>query len=175
MNDANDSYNDWPLVVSVAVAYDDAFLNTSFIELFKDVSTIPVVLTVNPGKMTDVDFHKLNPIPDNLMMVRVRVNTWNLENALVDAAVEYYTERGVEVVLTWLAFYETPIPALHKDFYEFRKHILNDYWCIKSEIHAEVEHNPLVYTCGRGATSLCKDCGNCLRNYYKTKERLGNG
>lgn len=178
MNDASDSYNQFNKVMATAALYNDVFLNTSYSELFTcskgcyglDFARMPVVLTVNPGEMTDTDFHKLDPIPENLMFVRVRVNMWNLE--LVNAVVEYYTKCDVEVILTWLAYYETPVPEEYKEYYEFRKRILNDYWCIKPEIHAEVEHNPLVYICGRGATSLCKDCGNCLRNYYKAKERL---
>ena len=58
----------------------------------------PVVVTVNPSKMTDKSFHKLDPIPRNLMFVRFRINTWN--TGLAARAIDYYTALKVPVILT---------------------------------------------------------------------------
>ena len=37
--------------------------------------------------------------------------------------------------------------------------------------------NKLVYSCGTeggSGTTLCRFCGNCLREFYATKERMAN-
>lgn len=168
-NDGNDSNNQRDLVTSTALlyAYDDYFFNTSMpidLEGFK----APVVLTINPHKMTDTHFHKLKEVPKNLMFVRFRVNMWNLD--LLEEAVTYYREH-VPIVLTFMAYYTENIPEEFKEHYTWRKRILNSYNVLNPEhvkmIIEKYEGLP-VYACGKA----CKECGHCLREYYNTKERL---
>jgi hypothetical protein len=167
VNDGNDSNNQRDLVLGLTHQYEDKFYNTSMpidLEGFK----APVVLTINPHKMTDVSFHKLKDIPKNLMFVRFRVNMWNLN--LLEEAVSYYREH-VPIVLTFMAYYTENIPEEYKDCYVWQKRILNSYNVLKPENASMValHYRGLpVYTCGKG----CKDCGHCLREYYNTKERL---
>ena len=70
--------------------------------------------------------------------------------------------------------------TLNKSRYIYRKRTLNSYYAISTEAWREVmelyENNPLVYSCGKiegelGTTS-CSRCGNCLREYFNTKEKL---
>ena len=153
------------------------FYNTS---INKDISGLdaPVVLTLNPGKMTDKDWYKLEgSIPVNLMYVRIRTNTWNLE--MVDEAIEYYTERKVPVILTFMAYYRESIPEGHKDNYVFRKRTLNSYWAITTDAWEKVmdkyKYNTWVYSCGKiegeKGNSKCTRCGNCIREFYNTMDR----
>lgn len=182
VNDGNDSNIQRGLVMEMTKIYEDKFYNTS---IPKDLEGFgaPVVLTINPAspvERTDTSFYKLDPIPKNLMFVRMLTNAWNLP--LVDQAVEYYTTREVPVVLTFMRYYFTPIPEEHKSDYIFKKHKLNDYWIIKTDtwrrIMARYEDNKYVSSCGKieGEKSVfgCRFCGNCLREYYATTERLRN-
>jgi hypothetical protein len=168
MNDGNDSNVGRNRVVEVAAKYRHAFFNTAIPHLSFPG---PVVLTVNPGKMTT--FHKVDPDTPNLMMVRVRTSTANLD--LVDAAVAYYAPK-VPVVLTFLAFFHEPPPD--ERLYSFRTRTLNSYWCITQEGWDQVTaryRGKRVYTCGRDAsTHACKDCGVCLREYFATIVRMGH-
>jgi len=176
VNDGNDSNFQRNIVEQVATGqgYIDYFFNTAVPKDLGDFSG-PVVLTVNPGKMTDQDFYKLKEIPDNLMFVRIRTNTWNLFN-IVDPAVSYYTNRGVAVVLTFMAYYTTLVPQDYKKYYEWKKRTLNSYWILKQEAIGTIMHmfrnNALVYSCGYKDRHECIFCGNCLREYYNAKERL---
>ena len=163
MNDGNDSNIQRELVVEAAKAYPEVFFNTS---IPKDLGSFPgpVVLTLNPGGMTNKSFHELENIPTNLMFVRFRVSTWNL--ALCDRAVKYYTERAtpVPVVLTFLAFYEEDIPAEHAKNYSYRVRTLNQYHVITAEgwngVAGRYQGNRYVYTCGKDAdTHSCSRCG----------------
>jgi len=175
MNDGNDSNNDRKLVMEVASQYENVFYNTA---IPKDLEGFgaPVVLTLNPGKATDTYICLLkDPIPSNLMFVRIRVNTWN--TSLVDEAVEYYTKRKVPVVLTFMAYYTETIPKGHEQYYSFQTRTLNSYWVITQDawdiITKRYVENNLVYTCGKDAsTHSCARCGNCLREYYATKEKI---
>jgi hypothetical protein len=188
MNDGNDSNNQREIVESAAARYHDVFFNTS---MPKDLGGYPgpVVLTVNPGNMTDVRAHLLEEIPDNLMFVRVRVNTWNRD--LVDRVVAYYTgkvrhgeflgarpkdSKTVPVVLTFMAYYEETLPEIEQWKYVYRQRTLNSYWVLRDEIYqsiiGEYAGNPLVSMCGKdNRTYGCKSCGVCLREYFSTKER----
>jgi len=174
VNDGNDSNNGTISVCLATRKYRNAFYNTSIpkkLEFFVD----PVVLTVNPGNMTDCKAHLLDPIPNNLMFVRVRANTWNVR--VINDAVAHYTAKDVPVVLTFMAYYTETIPKEHKQYYGYRKRTLNSYWVITQEgwdeVYGRYKHNPYVYTCGRDAdTHACKFCGNCLREYYATLERI---
>jgi hypothetical protein len=178
VNDGNDSNVNRKLVMDSVRGYPDVFFNTA---IPKDLEgfNAPVVLTLNPGDMTDKDWHMVHPIPKNLMMVRFRINTWNI--ALADDAIKYYTEREVPVVLTFMA-YETLKPLMSENHYIHRKRILNEYYAIRTDIWRDImnryKDNYFVHSCGKiegekGKTG-CRYCGNCLREYYATLERMRN-
>jgi hypothetical protein len=173
MNDGNDSSHQRDLVIQTALKYRDVFFNTSVAsQCWKFPG--PVVLTVNPGRLTDINFNRCE-LTNNLMFVRFRVNTWNLE--LCDEAVHYYTEAGIPVVLTFMAYYNDTIPEDHAKYYTFRKRTLNAYWVITQQgwdfVKDRYCDNNLVYTCGKDSdTHSCSRCGNCLREYFATKTRL---
>lgn len=183
VNDGNDSTIDMLGVIKATKRYPLKFYNTSLYRPpgkyspFYDLAAFPapVVLTVNPGKMTDTDFHRVYPIPKNLMFVRVRTNTWNL--GMVDNVVEYYTIRRVPVVLTFMAYFDQPIPDRYKEDYVFRGRTINMYHAITTRawryVMARYNDDHLVYSCGKeGITTLCKHCGNCLREFFATRERM---
>jgi hypothetical protein len=176
VNDGNDSNVNRNLVRSAVVGYDDYFFNTA---VNKDLAGFedPVVLTLNPGNMTDTGWHKVDPIPKNLMFVRIRTNTWNLET-VVNPAIDYYTNNNVPVVLTFMAYYEEK-PFMCDD-YIYRKRTMNSYYAITTDAWERImlpfRYNKYVYSCGKiegeKGTSGCKYCGNCLREYYNTLERM---
>lgn len=171
MNDGNDSNYQRALVQAVAEGYKHVFFNTSTpYELEKFPA--PFVLTVNPGLMTDVDFHRIDPIPPNLMFVRVRANTWNPE--VLTTAVNYYTKREVRVVITFMAYYGEAVSEDQRDLYIWKKRTLNNYWVMKpsmqDSIMSSFNGNEYVYKCGHKNVYACKFCGNCLREYYRVIE-----
>jgi hypothetical protein len=181
MNDGNDSNHERKKVIETSWQFKDVFFNTS-IPVKLDEFPGPVVLTINPGEMTDKEFFKLEEIPKNLMFVRFRTNTWNLP--LARKAVAYYTSRGVPVVLTFMAYWQFAgsIPKSHVAKYIKRKRTSNEYVAITTESWRDVMHefedNILVSSCGKiegekGKTS-CRYCGNCLREYFATRERMHN-
>ena len=135
INDGNDSNNNRELVIKTAEQFDDYFFNTSIPKI--DVFDAPVVLTANPSKMTDNNFHKLDPIPKNLMFVRARVNLWNVKN-VVDGIVEYYTKHNIPVILTFMAYYSESIPSKYKDSYVWKKRTINSYYVLKQECVDEI-------------------------------------
>lgn len=173
INDGNDSNVQRELVEKTASMFIDKFFNTS-IPYNIDKFPAPVVLTVNPSLLTDNEFHKVN-YSDNLMFVRIRTNTWNINN-IVRPAINYYTNMSIPVVLTFMAYYNEDIHKDHIQNYTWKKRTINSYWCITSSalksITDEFENNSLVYSCGYKGQSLCKYCGNCMREYYNTKERM---
>jgi len=199
VNDGNDSNVERNLVMATAAAFPMKFYNTA---INKDLGGFdaPVVLTVNPGGYTNTGWHRVDPIPKNLMFVRVRTNVWNIES-VVDTVVKYYSEREVPVVLTFMAYYgENSIPNgqapgyMHftrhenghaiirdfKDMYMWRKRTLNSYWAIRTDTWRQImkryRDNRWVYSCGKTegelGTTACRHCGNCLREYFATMERL---
>ena len=179
INDGNDSNVDRETVIDAAERYRHRFFNTSIPRL--DFPG-PVVLTLNPGKMTDEEWHRIKFPPRNLMFVRLRTNTWNLKK-VVEPAVTFYTDREVPVVLTWMAYYHNhaSMPELHKNYYAYRRRTQNSYWAIRTQAWREAmcrfEDNPLVHSCGKiegekGSTA-CKNCGNCLREFFAAEARLG--
>jgi hypothetical protein len=183
VNDGNDSDHERARVLAATAHYPRRFYNTSSPRDLEGYGA-PVVLTVNPGEMTDERFHYPNTAhaPKNLMFVRVRTNTWNWR--VVDAAVDWWTSlEKVPVVLTFMAYHEVdsplpnPIPIGYTQDYEYRRRTLNSYWAITTgawrRVMERYEHNPLVYSCGReGITSACRHCGNCLREWHATVERM---
>jgi hypothetical protein len=175
VNDGNDSNVKRDEVMKAVKGFPNRFYNTAiprYLEKFDG----PVVLTINPAKLTDTGFHKLEEIPPNLMFVRIRVNTWNLDN-VVKPAVEYYAEREVPIVLTFMAYYTESIPEGHKSFYTFRKRTLNSYWVITKDgwykICKDFVWNKWVHECGKDInTHACRFCGNCHREYFVALERM---
>ena len=176
VNDGNDSNVDRQLVLGCTYGYEDKFFNTA---IAKDLEGFPgpVVLTINPGELTDQDFFQLEHTPNNLMFVRFRANTWNVD--ILDDAILWYTSRRVPIVITFMAYFTEDIPQQHKEYYVWQKRTLNSYWAPTKRAWDFILHNhrgaPYVYTCGRDAkTHGCIHCGVCIREYYNTKERLRN-
>lgn len=186
VNDGNDSNNGRFYVMTdiKTAGYKQYFYNTSYPRLNFDA---PVVLTVNPGKMRDHSFHKLEEIPKNLMMVRILVNTWNLDT-IVYPAVDYYTSKKVPCILTFMAYNESIdlIPNDHREFYKISKRTLNSYAVIKKDfwrfIMMTFDNTPAeeyVYCCSKiegheNASRKCERCGSCIREYHNTMERMNN-
>ena len=174
INDGNDSNVEREKVEKAAQQYDMYFFNTAIPKELGRFSA-PVVLTANPGKMTDNSFSVVYVIPDNLMFVRVRTNVWNLDS-VVKPAVEFYTKRGVVVVLTFMAYYTAKIPEANKGCYEWKKRTSNSYWVLKQwaieRIMDDYKRNPFVYSCGIKGRYECTFCGNCVREYFNAMDRL---
>lgn len=180
VNDGNDSNVNRALVISKTKQFTMKFYNTSIPRNLEEFDA-PVVLTVNPSYMTDKEWHKIDPIPTNLMFVRIRTNTWNIFD-VVYPTINYYTEREVPVVLTFMAYYDTPekIPLHHKKNYKFMTRTLNKYFAITTkaweEVMYEFRYNKWVYSCskieGEKGTHACHRCGNCLREYFYTMEKI---
>jgi hypothetical protein len=184
VNDGNDSDHERARVLAATAHYPRRFYNTASPRDLEGYGA-PVVLTVNPGEMTDKNAHMTGAvgdgerIPENLMFVRVRTNTWNWR--IVDPAVRGWTDRDVPVVLTFMAYHDAEsIPRGFRNEYAERVRTLNSYWAITTSAWRRVmeryEHNPLVHSCGReGITSACRHCGNCLREWHATTERMRAG
>ena len=182
MNDGNDSNVQRKLVERVACRFPMHFFNTA-IPKDLDKFDAPVVLTINPGQMTDVGFVKLDKIPRNLMFVRFRVNAWNTE--ICEKAVVYYAlRRQTKVCLTFMAYYRSTVPIDYRLSYEWRKRTVNSYWCASSLLWQRVAvrfADSHVFTCGQDSnlpestlpeSTLCRHCGGCLREYFATVERM---
>ncbi len=179
VNDGNDSNNQPELVMAACRQYPMRFYNTCLLHNLGKFDA-PVVLTVNPGARTDDGFWRLNVTPANLMFVRFRTNMWNLD--LADGCIRYYSDRNVPIVLTFMAYFTTPVHAGYEHFYTLRKRTLNPYWAITTrawkDIMDEYRCNRWVYSCGKIegelGTTACRHCGNCLREYFATVERMRN-
>lgn len=174
VNDGNDSNNQREAVMEAVKPYPQKFYNTSIPQNLEAFDA-PVVLTINPAAKTDQSVVLLDPIPKNLMFVRVRTNAWNLD--LVDQAVAHYSAREVPIVITFMAHYTESVKPGYEQDYSFRKRTLNSYWCITPEawhrIMNRYRDNKWVYACGKTAdTYACHRCGNCLREYFATMARL---
>lgn len=175
VNDGNDSSNQRELVLLRTKFFRHKFYNTS-VPGNLDRFDGPVVLTINPGILTDERFFRVDPLP-NLMFVRFRINTWNLP--LCDEAVAYYSMREIPVVLTFMAYYVSNIPFSHARNYELRKRTVNEYSAITRKAYKEIMNiysdNKWVYSCSNESLeSHCRWCGNCLREYFATIERMRN-
>lgn len=184
VNDGNDSAYDWQLVSLVTQSYPLKFYNTagSPREIAEIPWDAPFVWTVNPGHLVESFPYLVEP-HDQLMFVRVLTTTWNLDR--VGEAVDHYaTRRRVPVVLTFMSYHrEESLPEPHRKNYVLRRRTTNEYWAITTDAWKGVMDryydNPWVYSCGRvegerGKTS-CSRCGNCLREYFATMERVRRG
>ncbi len=177
VNDGNDSNVDRENVEIATCSQRHQFYNTATPNLdFRD----PVVLTVNPGGMTDKSFHRIFDPPKNLMFIRFRANTWNTE--LQEACVRFYCQKEIPIVLTFMAYFNTSnkIPEDHKNNYVRRKRTLNSYNAITTKAWRGIiqthENNKWVHSCGKIEGELgdthCRFCGNCLREYFATLTRM---
>jgi len=180
VNDGNDSNFERDKVVDCTRDFPHKFYNTA---IHKDLGCFPgpVVLTINPGNMTDTNFNSADiGLVDKLMFVRFRVNAWNLD--ICDKAVDYYSNREIPIVLTFMAYYNETIKSEYEKYYTYRKRTLNSYWAITTAawemIMSRYKYNKWVYSCGKiegelGITS-CRFCGNCIREYWAALERMNS-
>jgi len=160
VNSGHDSNVEKDFVLRVTAQYPHKFYNTSIPDF--DFPA-PVVFTCNPKDNEWIRPKSVN----NLMMVRFRVSTWNVD--ICDEATSFFTSKDIPYVLTFMR-YRNIENVEQPQHYERRKSILNIYYQIKPQFKAEIEaryvDNPLVVTCG-GKTGYCRDCGNCERFYWR--------
>jgi len=159
VNSGHDSNVQRNLVLTSTASYPDKFFNTS-IPRFDFPA--PVVFTCNSHRLILVD----KP-PANLMFVRCRVSTANLEEA--DQVVQHYWVRySIPVVMTFMRYFnEAVVPD--KNSYEYRQHILNSYWMIKTAVLITImsrwqKSAPPIHgirMCGTPYSDYCADCRNC--------------
>ena len=176
MNCGNDSNNDRELVLQAARQYKRTFFNTS-LPAFEFPG--PVVFTAN---RREEEYPTLvDPIPDNLMFVRLRTSATNLK--YVDTAADYYAKRQVPVVITFMAYYdcqpvvderEVGLPA--DQCYVWKIRHVNPYWCATPALMQAVMDRyvdlRLVSMCDSIASGYCRDCRNCESHYLQTMKRL---
>jgi len=170
MNDGNDSNHLREVVLRTARKYHRVFFNTRLPRLdFEGLG--PVVLTVN-GEYTDVSSLFVLDDIGNLMAVRFRLNTWNVE--LCKYVIDYYGKLNVPVLLTFMAYYKETVRK--PEDYAWQKRTLNEYWKIKPEARIKLEEDlgidgEKVLTCTTRESSYCRDCGNCKRLFEWWKDR----
>lgn len=188
VNDGNDSGNGAEKVLRDTFRFARKFFNTSMKSAVARLAPHPVVLTLNPAGMTDSRIHVLDVVPPHLMFFRFRVNTWNLD--LLDLAIERLIDERDEkerrpIVLTWMAYHsgdDIPPGPFRADYVE-RRRTLNTYWAITSaawkRIMDDFRFSRWVYSCGKSegeqGVTACRFCGNCLREWAATMERIGGG
>jgi len=172
VNSGHDSNIQRNVVLAATAAFPHKFYNTA---IAKFDFPGPVVFTCNAHKLKLVE----NP-PPNLMFVRFRVHTGNLDDA--DQAVKHYlAKHGIPVVMTFMRYYsEEAVPD--KAAYEYRKSILNSYWMMKRDWVLEImsrwgKTNPPVRgvrMCSTPYSSFCGDCRNCEFLYWDSLRRMGD-
>lgn len=179
INDGNDSNVQRDKAVECGSKFEHVFYNTS---LIKDIAGFPgpVVLTINPGKMTDSSFHRLNPVPANLMFVRFRANLWNMP--IASEAYDYYSFRNIPVVFTFMAYHNAEsILKQYEPYYDYKKRTLNEYYALNEEgwyyfidtVSNGEGVSKFFRTCGVSHdVHACRYCGNCLREYFATSESM---
>jgi hypothetical protein len=174
VNSGHDSNIDRELVIEKTAQYGEKFYNTS-IPRFDFPG--PVVFTCN-GQGNDRWFIAVSHPDDieRLMYVRVRACTWNLP--LVQRVIDHYKTYGVMVVVTTMRYRtQNAIPEHHRQWYESKRSVINQWFCLNKEgwekISKLVEDN-VVRTCGSYQSSLCKDCGNC-EWYFKAWRKAIDG
>lgn len=180
VNDLNDSFNEIFKVMELTEAYHHKFYNTSV----GDPGAFgmnPVVFTINPGNKTDFDFHRLSENAcTNIMFVRVRANLWN-GNTVIEPACKYYGQLRVPIVLTFMRYYDlNHIPSMYRPYYHLQYHLKNPAHSLYSgdayNIFLSYSYRyPRVYVCGEKPLeggNLCVNCGNCLREYFRTANKL---
>ena len=164
VNSGHDSNIQRQRVLDATARYPHRFYNTS-IPRFDFPA--PVVFTCNGPRLFLVS------TPPNVMFVRVRTCSWNLDE--VDRAIEFYQiGQGRQVVLTFMRYYNSEAVVQAGD-YEWRKSVLNDYWCPRPETIVRIlgrYKGTGVRMCGTPISSLCVDCRNCEFFYWRTQGLL---
>jgi hypothetical protein len=159
-------------VLEATEDYEDKFFNTS-LPILNFGS--PAILTLN-GRDTDFSYLHRNQIMgniDELMAVRFRLNTWNVELCL-DAISEWAFH--VPFLLTDMRY--SDIDNVKKpQHYEFKKHLLNEYWKLNEDgmqIILKLLRLRNVFWCGNPLTksTMCSECRLCEHFYCKTKIKL---
>jgi hypothetical protein len=181
MNCGNDSNNQRELVIETAKQYKQVFFNTSVRNL--DFPG-PVVLTANPREEEPAWCPNFaDEVPRNLMFIRLRVSGTNLHH--IDWATRWWTQEGVPVVLTFMAYYDCLPEVSDKvrrefgppgDCYEWRVRHINSYWCATKPfmryVMGQHANNRLVSMCGSIDVPYCRNCRNCETYYVQTMKRL---
>lgn len=135
INDGNDSSVSIGEVIEKSQQFPMRFYNTS-LTIGLDDFDAPVVLTLNPRQMLDKEFYTCTH--EKLMYVRFLTNTWNFRS-IGTAAIMWYAERGIPIVLTFMAYHsQDSIPEHHRQYYEQRKRTENDYWCIRPAAYRHI-------------------------------------
>lgn len=189
MNCGHDSNIQRALVEKTASNYKHVFFNTSIPCL--DFSG-PVALTANPRE--EESYYSPADVNEDLsmlMFVRLRVSISNL--GLVEEAVKAWTNVGIPVVLTFMAYYDhsalnTCIQRALKDervkdkissAYEYKTRHTNSYHCATKNFMKYVlermiktaKRRHLVTMCGTLDSNYCRDCGNCETYYWRVVKR----
>lgn len=163
VNSGHDSNIRHDRVLAVTSRYKNKFYNTS-IACFNFPA--PVVFTCNGREPL---FVQCSP---NVMFVRIRTNTWDLETQ--DALVDYYRAHGKPVVVTFMRYYNS-FNIINPDDYEWRKNVLNEYYCIKADSLLKIMKRYKgkgVKMCGTPWSSACVDCRNCEFLYWECLRRM---
>ena len=144
VNSGHDSNFCKKLVVEKTKIYPERFFNTS-VPNFDFPG--PVVYTAN--RKEEEEFHIFEEIPDKLMFVRLRVSNTNLD--LIDKAVKSWTNQGVQVVLTFMAYYTYEPIKNGKDYYlscpecyVYKVRHINSYYCATDEFILSYEKTPIL-------------------------------
>ncbi len=173
MNSGHDSNLEKPLVLETAKLYEDVFFNTSIPNY--DFPG-PVILTANPNEESYAQRPPIK-IPPNVMFVRLRTSTSNLDSALKVAT--EWTGRNVPIVLTFMRYRTRKcVPGGYRDLYENKLYIEHEWWVSTKKFWVLVlsnsvfQNNRLIQTCGSYESSMCCDCGLCECYYRITKKRL---
>lgn len=171
VNSGHDSNIQRDLVIRETAKYPHKFYNTSILNF--DFPS-PVVFTCNGGKNSRLKLAGPRP---NLMFVRVRVDSWDMETVYL-AVNHYLIDFGVPVVLTFMRYYDgSRIPEAAKGDYEWVRHISNEYFCLKPEAMVRIMarfKGTGVRMCGTPWSSNCIDCRNCEFLYWEAMRRMEN-
>ena len=181
INSGHDSNIGRDEVIRATERYPRRFFNTS---IAKFDFPAPVVLTANPREEEPVG----QPIwpfrdgaPRNLMFVRLRVSSTNLD--WVRDGVDWYTSYQVPVVLTFMAYYtaEPQVPAdvsaaVGGPCYQWKVRHINSYYCptpaFVRYVLDQYRDNRLVSYCGSIESGYCRNCRNCETYFIQTVKRM---
>ena len=169
VNSGHDSNLQREMVVAKTAKYHRKFYNTSIANFNFPA---PVVFTCNPDENS---YAALAPITPNLMAVRIRTHPGMLR--YVYEAIGHYA-YSVPIILTWMRYSaESAIPRGQRQHYERSVHVINPWWQLipdsKREIMAQLRQaNPDIYQCGTYESSLCRECLNCVRFYWRAMRRM---
>ena len=165
VNSGNDSNINRDYVIKSTERYPKRFFNTS-IPIFNFPA--PVVFTANSRE--EDYFHSPHQLKnlDNLMFIRLRVSSTNIP--LIIQAIKEWKDCNIPIVLTFMRYYDDKeFSKQHSECYEYRKSILNYYWCPTSDFMITFTNlmklfDPNIRICN----GYCHDCGNC-KHFYKEK------